>query len=232
MKQLFFYSLLLMLITTSCEKEIEGSDTRIKIFEWPEGTSDYAPYTIGSSFKYDYSSTNPAATDVVTLTVTKDTIINNLKYYKLQSDKPNLVASYFVNDNNGNVTEITYDLNFLGLITVPVLTENTLKQNATVNTSWNDPDVNLVWYNIPVNVKFAHTMIQKDFIKEVLSINYSNSVAVREIVDINLPQGVQFPAGVPSSIQYDNLYAKGVGLIQRNVSLGTVQKIKSYNVVK
>ncbi len=231
MKKLFIYLLLLGIVMTSCQKE--GNFNDIKEFKWPEGTSDYAPYTIGSTFTYEHINTNnPFNTEEFTLTVTKDTVINNLTYHKLESDKTNLVPSYFVNYNNGDITEITYNLNFLGAITVPYLSENTVKETAGLNTTWNDQDLNILWYNIPVNVKFAHTLIQKDFSKEVLNKNYSNTIAVRELINIFLPVGVSFPPGIPSTLQYDNLYAKGAGLIQRTVSIGTTQKLKTFNIVK
>jgi hypothetical protein len=227
MKQLIFYSFLAILIFSSCKKcPVEPA-----VFEWPAGTGDYAPYTIGSGFTYEYTSISPAVNDSFTLTVTKDTTINGLKYYKLVSSKPALAPTYFVNYNNGDITEITYNLDFLGLITVPVISENTLKVNATVNTTWNDADLNLNYSGIPVNVTFAHTLVQKYFVKVILGKDYANTMAVKEVVNINLPIGVTFP-GVPSTIQYDNLYAQGVGLVQRDVSTGTSQKIKYYNVVK
>jgi hypothetical protein len=235
MKKLLLFSLLSMLLFSACQKELTANEPPIA-FQWPQGTSDFAPYTIGSSFTYAYTSISPSVNDSFTLTVTKDTTIDNLKYYKLTSSRPELSPSYFVNYNNGSITEITYNLNFLGFITVPVLSENTLKENETVNATWNDDDVDLLYSTsagtIPVNVNFMHTLLQKDFVKEVLNKNYTNTIAVKEIVKINLPLGVPFPPGAPSSIQYDNFYAKGVGLVLRNTSIGTTQKLKYANVIK
>jgi hypothetical protein len=235
MKKILFYSLLSMLVFSACQKEMTAPEPPIA-FQWPQGTSDFAPYTIGSSFMYEYTSISPAVNDSFTLTVTKDTTINNLKYYKLTSSRPELSPSYFVNYNNGNITEITYNLNFLGFITVDSISENTLKENNTVNTTWNDDDVNLLYATtvgpIPVNVNFMHTLLQKNFVKEVLTKSYPNTIAVKEIVNINLPPGFPFPSGAPSSIQYDNFYAKEVGLVQRNTSIGTTQKLKYSNVIK
>ncbi len=231
MKKPFTYFLLLLVTFTSCQKQ-PLAYTQPE-FKWPEGTGDYAPYTVGSSFTYEYTSVGAQMfTDEFTLKVTRDTLINGLKYYKLESDKPALVPSYFVNYNNGDITEITYNLNFLGAVTVPYLAESTLKEKATLNTVWNDPDVNLAWNGIPVNVKFEHSIIQKDFTREIFSKNYLNTIAVRELVSINLPAAVPFPPGIPSTLQYDNLYAKGAGLIQRNVSVGTSQKLKTFSIVK
>jgi hypothetical protein len=234
MKKLLLYSFLLMIIFSSCQKEMIAPEVSIP-FQWPQGTSDIAPYTIGSTFTYEYISTSPAINDSFTLTVTKDTTIDNLKYYKLTSSKPDLSPTYFVNYNDGNVTEITYNLNFLGLITIDYIAENTLKEYEIVNSRWEDDDINLFYSSnlgpIPVNVNFMHTLLQKNFLKEVLGKEYANTISVKEIVKINLPAGVPFPTGAPSTIQYDNFYAKGVGLIQRNVSIGTSQKLKRYNII-
>jgi hypothetical protein len=231
MKKLILYPFLTVILFSACQKEMIAPEAPI-VFQWPTGTSDYAPYTIGSSFTYEYTSISPSVNDSFTLTVTKDTSINNLKYYQLISSRPDLSPSYFVNYDNGSITEITYNLNFLGFITVPVLSENTLRESAAVNSTWNDADVNLLYSGIPVNVNFMHTLIQKDFVKEVLNKNYANTIAVKEIVKINLPVGVPFPVGAPSTIQYDNVYSKGVGLVQRVTSIGTTQKLKYFNIVK
>lgn len=235
MKKLFFYSFLAMLVFSACQKEMTAPEVPIP-FQWPQGTSDYAPYTIGSSFTYEYISVSPAVNDSFTLTVTKDTTIHNLKYYKLASSRPELSPTYFVNYNNGNITEITYNLNFLGFITLDSITENTLKENENENATWHDKDIDLMYStaagSIPVNVNFMHTLAQKNYVKEVLTKSYANTIAVKEIVKINLPLGVPFPPGAPSTIQYDNFYAKAVGLVQRNVSIGTTQKLKHSNVIK
>jgi hypothetical protein len=235
MKKIFFYSLLSMFILSACQKEMTAPEVPTP-FQWPQGTGDFAPYTIGSSFTYEYTSVSPAVNDSFTLTVTKDTTISNLKYYKLTSSRPDLSPTYFVNYNNGNVTEITYNLNFLGLITIDSIAENTLKENEIVNATWNDDDVNLLYSTtvgpIPVNVNFMHTLLQKNFVKEVLGKDHANTIALKEIVKINLPAGVPLPAGAPSTIQYDNFYAKGAGLIQRNTSIGTTQKLKRSTIIK
>jgi hypothetical protein len=231
MKKYIYYSILSIIAFSACQKDMTVSEGPAS-FEWPKGTSEYAPYTIGSSFVYEFISGNPSVTDSFLLIVTKDTIINNLKFYKLESSKPALSPSYFVNDNNGIITEITYNLNFLGLITVPELIENTLRTNVEANSTWNDNDLNLTYLGFPVNVKFMHTLMHKNYTKEVLNKNYEGCFSAKEIVNIFLPAGVPFPTGVPSTIQYDNCYAKGVGLAQRVTSTGTSQKIKRFYIVK
>jgi hypothetical protein len=236
MKQLLLYSFLSIILFSSCEKE--DDPIRTTPFQWPEGTSDYAPYTIGSTFAYELKTANPIKTDSFSLTVAKDTIINTLMYYKLVSNKPELQPTYFVNYNNGNLTEITYNLDYLGLgaIIVPVVLETTLKENLAVNETWSEGM--LVQYPVSptqlvdLNVTFGHTMIQKNFTKRVLDIDFANTIAVREVISTIIPPGFPWPTWVPTTSQFDNFYSKGAGLVQRDVSTGSTLKLKRYNIIK
>ncbi len=236
MKQLFFYSFLAIVLFSSCEREDVPVNTNY--FQWPEGTSDYAPYTIGSTFAYELKTTNPAKTDSFTLTVAKDTIINSLRYYKLVSNKPELQPTYFVNYNNGNLTEITYNLDYLnlGAIIVPAVLETTLKENLAINDTWNEGMV--VTYptspttGVNLNVTFDHTIINKNYTKRVLDKDFLSCIAVRQVISTIIPPGFPWPPNVPITSQFDNYYAKGAGLIQRDVSNGTTQKLVRNNIIK
>jgi hypothetical protein len=234
MKQIFFYSFLAIVIFSSCKKCL----VEPVAFEWPSGTSDYAPYTIGSTFTYELTGAGPA-TDSFTLTVTKDSLINGLKFYKLESNKPALSPDYFVNYNNGDITEITYNLNYLGLgiISVPKVTETTLKSNNAINDTWIE---NLI-VNYPVagvpggvdlSVIFTHTMLQKNYAKTVLNKNFTNTIAIKEVISTIIPSWFAWPPEVPTTSQFDNFYAQGAGLVQRDISNGTSQKLKRFNIVK
>jgi hypothetical protein len=237
MKKIFFYSILSVILFSSCEKEDEPIRTTTP-FEWPEGTNDYAPYTVGSTFTYELKTPSPDKTDSFTLTVAKDTTINNFKYYKLVSNKPELQPTYFVNYNNGNLTEITYNLDYLGLgaIIVPTVLETTLKENLVVNDTWSESM--LVHFPVSptltadITVTFAHTMLQKNFTKRVLDIDYTNTIKVKEIITSIAPVWFTWPPNVPTTSQFDNYYAKGAGLVQRDVSTGSTQKLKRFNIVK
>jgi hypothetical protein len=236
MKQLFFYSFLSIILFSSCEKEDEP--IRQIAFTWPEGTSDYAPYTVGSTFAYELKTVNPNKTDSFNLTVAKDTVISGLKYYKLVSNKPEIQPTYFVNYSNGNLTEITYNLDYLGLgaIIVPVVTETTLKENLFVNDTWNEGMI--VTYptspttGINLNVTFAHKMTQKNYTKRVLDVDYISTIAVEEVISTIIPPNFPWPPGVPITSQFDNFYSKGAGLIQRDISTGSTLKLKRYNIIK
>jgi hypothetical protein len=234
MKQLFFYFFLATAIFSSCKK----CPVEPVAFEWPEGTGNYAPYTIGSTFTYELTNSSNLS-DNFTLTVTKDSMINGLKFYKLQSSKPALSPDYFVNYTNGDITEITYNLNYLGLgvISVPKVTETTLKSNNSINDTWIE---NLI-VNYPVagvpggvdlSVIFTHTLLQKNYVKTVLNKSYTNTIAVKEVISTIIPPGFPWPSNVPTTSQFDSFYAAGAGLIQRDISDGTSQKVMYFNIVK
>lgn len=227
MKHLLLFCLLSITLFSCCKKDVP------RPYQWPEGTGDYAPYTVGSTFVFEISGIAPAPVfiDSITYTVTKDTMINGLRFYKLESSKPNLVPTYFTNYTNGDLTEITYNLDFLGLVTIPVVSENTLKANAFLNFTWYE-DLAVDFLGIPVNVDFAHTIVKKDFVKVILDRNYENTIDVKEVVTINMPNGIPLPPGVPPAIQYDNSYSKGAGLSQRDISTGSSWKLKRFNIVK
>ncbi len=227
MKNLFFYSILAITLLGSCNKApVEPAS-----IVWPDGTGEFAPYTIGSTFNYDYTSAN-GASNIFTLTVAKDTTIDEHKYYKLESSQPELMPSYFVNYNNGNLTEITYNLNYLGLgiISVPKVKETTLKIDKIVNDSWME---NLVvnFAGVDLSVLFTHTTLQKNYTKVVLNKSFENTIAIKQVISTITPPGFPWPAGVPTTSQFDNFYAAGAGLIQRDVSDGSSQKLISYNIV-
>ncbi len=234
MKQLFFYTFLAIILFSSCRED--DAPYINPTFQWPVGTSDYAPYTVGSTFAYEIKNTNPAQTDSFTLTVEKDTVISGLMYYKLVSSKPALQPTYFVNYNNGNLTEITYKLDYLnlGAIIVPKVLETTLKENLAVNDTWVESMI--VTYGIDLTVTFTHTMLQKNYTKRVLDKDFANTIAVKELIATIIPPGFPWPSGVPTNSQFDNFYAKGAGLVQRDVYsesiLASIIKLKSYNIVK
>jgi hypothetical protein len=227
MKQILLYSFL-SIILFSCTETDEVNPP----FQWPAGTSDYAPYTIGSTFTYELTGAT-AAKDSFTFTVAKDSVINGLKFYKLESNKPALSPTYFVNYNNGDITEITYNLNYLGLgiISVPKVTETTLKSNNFVNDTWIE---NLIvnFAGVDLSVIFTHTMLQKKYTKTVLNKDFTNTIAVREVISTIIPPGFPWPSTVPTTSQFDNFYAEGAGLVQRDVSDGSSLKLKYYNIVK
>jgi hypothetical protein len=228
MKQLFFAIAFCTIIFSACKKnkdeEILPAPTG---FQWPAGTSDYAPYTNGSTFTFEIVSGTPAVTDSFTYRVTKDTAIGGLTYRKLESDKPALGPTYYANYNAGVVTNITYNLSLQGF-TLPSVKQTVLKDNVPVNNTWAESlDVTVSGITVPVS--FSYTLVQKDFVKNILSKDYANTIYAKQIIGI--PANIALLLNIPATTQIDNYFAKGVGLVQKDAT-GNNLKIKRYNVIK
>jgi hypothetical protein len=231
MKQIFFAIVFSMIVFSACKKsnteEIVPAPTG---FQWPAGTGEYAPYTNGSTFIYESASGTPTVIDSFTYTVIKDTSIGGLNFKKLESNKPALGPTYYANYNAGVVTNISYNVNFQGLVTVPIVKQTVLKDNVPVATNWNDTlTISSSGFTVPVI--FANTVTQKDYVKTILSKDYAGTIYVKQTASI--PANIAAILGIPASTQIDNYFAKGVGLVQKDaVAAGTAIKIKRYNVIK
>jgi hypothetical protein len=225
MKRVIWIVLFYTIIFSACKKNTDEEITPAPTgFQWPAGTSDYAPHTNGSTFTFEIVSGTPAVTDSFTYTVTKDTAIGGFSYRKLESNKPALAPTYYANYNAGVVTNITYNLNFQGFI-IPTVKQTVLKDNVPVNSSWSELlDVTVSGITIPVSLNY--TLVQKDFVKNILGKDYSNTIYSKQIITINSPIGPP-----PAPTQIDNYFAKGVGLVQKDAT-GNNVKIKRYNIVK
>ncbi len=201
-------------------------------YQWPAGTSDYAPFTNGSTFTFETTTGTPAVIDSFTYTVIKDTAISGKTFRKLQSNKPSLAATYFTNFSANVITEISYNNTFQGVAIPPIL-QTVLLDNVTINTMWKDSTTVTVPYNgfnIPVPVSFNYTILQKDITKNILSKDYANTFEVKQIISI--PQQYATAANLPTnSVQLNNFYSKGIGRVQRDAQASSI-KIKRYNVLK
>ncbi len=231
MKKIFLFPIAFAVIFSACKKKgVDDTPPPATGFTWPAGTSDYAPTTINSTFTYEITTGTPAVIDSFTYKVTKDTTIAGAKYYKLVSNKDTLAPTYFSNYNAGVITNINYNLNFQGQITLPEFKQTIIKDNVPLNATWNEsPPVSYLGF--PINVLLVYTILQKDFTKTVLAKDYANTITVKQVINISLPGGFPLPAGIPASTQIDNYFAKGVGLIQKDLT-GSTQKIKRFNIVK
>ncbi len=233
MKKYFYAIITTILFISACKKN--SSDDVIPTpvgYQWPNGTSEYAPYTDGSTFTFETSFGTPVVVDSFTYTVTKDTTINSLTFKKLVSDKPALGTTYYVNSNAGIETEIDYNFNFQGIV-IPSITQIVLKENAALNAVWKDSlivNVPFNGLNIPVPVSFNNMVLQKDITKNILNKDYLNSFEIKQIISI--PQQYATAANLSTNnVQVYNFFAKGVGRVQRETNNSTL-KIKRYNVIK
>jgi hypothetical protein len=228
MKQIFLVLSICTIIFSACKKnndeEIIPAPTG---FQWPAGTSDYAPHTNGSTFTFEIVSGTPSVTDSFTYTVIKDTLIGGATYRKLESNKPALGPTYYANYNAGVITNITYNLSFQGF-TLPTVKQTVLKDNVAVNNTWNETlDVTVSGITVPIS--FSYTIVQKDFVKNILSKDYASTIYAKQIVGI--PANIALLLNIPATTQVDNYFAKGVGLVQKDAT-GNNLKIKRYNIIK
>jgi hypothetical protein len=227
MKQIFFGLAICTIIFSACKKNADDEVVPVVPtgFQWPAGTSDYAPHTNGSTFTFEIVSGTPAVTDSFTYTVTKDTAIDGLTYRKLESSKPALAPTYYANYNAGVITNISYNVNFQNQVTVPKIKQTILKDNVPVSTTWADT-LNVVVSGFGIPVYFANTLTQKDVVKNILGKDYSSVIYSKQVITISSPFGPS-----PAPTQIDNYFAKGIGLVQKDAT-GNNVKIKRYNIVK
>jgi hypothetical protein len=228
MKQISIAFSFFVLIFSGCKKSSNDTTIQDSGFQWPAGTSDYAPYTNGSTFTYEIVSGTPSVTDSFTYSVTKDTTISGATYRKLESNKPTLGPTYYANYNNGVVTNVAYNVNFQGQITIPTITQTILKDNVPVNNTWSEV-LNVTASGFTVPVTFTYTIMLKDYTKTILSKDYANTIYAKQIIGI--PANIALLLNIPATTQVDNYFAKGVGLVQKDAT-GNNVKIKRYNIVK
>jgi hypothetical protein len=225
MKQIFFAFAFCTIILSACKKNnAEEIVPAPAGFQWPAGTSDYAPYTNNSTFTFEIVSGTPSVTDSFTYTVKKDTLIGGLTYRKLESNKPALGPTYFVSYNNGVVTNYSTDITIQGFA-LPPITQTLLKDNVPVNTTWAESQ-NIIISGFTIPVSFNYSIVLKDVVKNILSKDYANTIYAKQIITVTSPIGPP-----PAPTQVDNYFAKGVGLVQKDAT-GNNIKIKRYNIVK
>jgi hypothetical protein len=231
MKNLLFLAITLLFLF-ACKKK---KDDSMPAFVWPDGTGEYAPYTLNSTFVYE--TTTGAIIDSFTYTVTKDTILDGLKCRKLESNKPTLANNIYVNYGNGVRTDFVLNTSFNG-ITIPLVKQELLKEATPVNGTWSailNVNVPAMPPTIPiplsVPVTFTYTLMQKDITKNILGKDYANTYEVKQVGALPASIIAFLPAGTPSSATVNNFFSKGVGLSQRD-ALATSFKIKRFNVIK
>jgi hypothetical protein len=224
------------IINISCSNDKE---TKIgELINWPEGTSVYAPYTIGSTFKYEVSIVNPTAgqppiIDFFTYTVTKDTLIDGLKFKKLDSNNKPIAGNYYCHYDQitGERTEINLNANFAG-VAIAKLKENTIRVKEEVNATWNGGFTGfLPSVTSPINGTINYKILKRDFVKNVLSKDYYGSFEIEQVFSLTIP-GIGDQA-----VQVNNFYAKNAGVIQRDFpsdgSFGIYNyKLKESNIIK
>jgi hypothetical protein len=196
---------------------------------WENGTGEWAPYTLGSTFTFEVTTAAPATVDSFTFTVSKDTLMDGLTFKKLQADKPNY-SNYYFNYTNDvqKEAQVNFTSNFG--VTIPKLVQTNLKPNEAVNANWIEPiSLSIPGVPIPITVNFTHTVKAKGISRTVLTKTYTDVIQMQTQAVLQPIPGVPFPPGTVTSITFDNYYAKGVGNIERSAPNQTA-KLKRYNI--
>ena len=210
-----------LLLASKCKKDTPVAPPQA-------GTGDYAPYTLGSTFIYESSGAGMTTQDV-TLTVTIDSTVDGLVYKKLESNKPTVFPSRFVNYTGGVQREAQFNLNLGGTV-LPKLILTNLKIDEAVNANWNESQTfNIPMIPIPITVNFVHTLMAKGISLPVLTTNFTNVITVRTVGTAVIPIGIMLPAGTATSFTLNNSYSKGIGLVERTTANQTI-KLKQYTI--
>lgn len=208
-----------------CKKKTENTDK-----PWENGTGDYAPYTLGSTFTFEVVSSAPASTDSTTMTVTRDTTMDGLTFKKLEPGK-NIIPPFYFNYSSGVQKEAQINFQAFGAV-VPKLLQTNLKVNEATGASWTEAiTLNFPGIPIPINVNFVHQVMAKGISKTVLAKNYTDVIHMKTTGTLALPPGITPPAGIPTSITFESFYAKNTGLIERSGPNQTM-RLKRFNVVR
>ncbi|PUZ28355.1 hypothetical protein DCC81_02395 [Chitinophaga parva] len=218
MKMLRYSAIALLglgLTFAACKKE-KSREGNVK----PSTPDSYAPYTVGSSFRYqDVSTLNDTTT--YTVTVTGDTTIDGTIYQIMQGS--NGVTTYNSYDDQGNYYQIAGHLTYQQY-SFGSFKSLYLKSAAPVGSSWNDT-VSVDVQGIAQRGKLTYTMEQKAISKIVGDTSYTGVSAVQtsgSLLDLPLPITISLGT---------NFYASGVGLVETDTQTDTVRLI-DYTIVK
>ena len=213
------YLLVVVIFFTACKKESEEFKT-ISI-------SDYAPLTVGKYVTYSLDSLvyiNFGATEahrfyeVKYLTADSLTDLLGRKAFRIVRYKRTLPSGTFTPDNTflavntGTSFEFTENnLRYLKL-TQPIKNDRTWKGNSAI-------DVTSVGTDLQYLADWDYTYKDVEQPKKIGTYNLTNTITVNQIDEsVNLPV---IPAGQPNQTNIASkdfskeIYAKGIGLVQR-----------------
>lgn len=186
-----------VMVLAACKKETS--------YEGPlqSHVCNYAPYTAGSSFNYEFVNVNPAGSEDFVLMVKGDSVIGNESYRVLEDD---ITGEFSLFDCNG--VDYVQLLAVTGIPNAPTQPIKTtyLKENVPLGQGWSE--------DIPVTItglgdfmlNIRYTIIQKGSNKTVLGKAYTNVIGVEMEVSV--------PPFISPQILSTNYYAKDVGLIE------------------
>ena len=188
----------------------------------PPAAVNYSPLTAGSTWTYNYTE-NASPKPSFTLTVTdKDTVVNT-RTYKVLTSSDATGDKYFAKSDSDYYR-------FASFANIGSFDELYLKDNREVNSTWTSLQTfNFPGSPIPLVANFTYLVKEKGISLVVIGNTY------KDVIHIKLDVAVALAGG--SIGGGDFYYAKGIGLIQNNISVAALsqsftsqQVLTAYNV--
>lgn len=202
MKKPLSVATFIILTAISCNKEVTSP---------APGATVYMSLSAGSTRNYEFTNNNPPTTpSPYTVTSTnRDTTVGTRSYHVFTNSSTGGSEYYNISGND----YYTYQSLPASLGTTSV--ENLyLKDNAAVNTTWNQT-FNVTVSGFPITVNIINKIMEKGITKTVNSIAYNDVIHVK--TDITASSVLGPVTGLTTDIHY--YYAPSVGLIQNNTVL-------------
>ncbi len=188
---------------TNCSKDDDSTPA----------TANYSPLTNGSNWTYNF--TQGTTTGSYKLTVNRDSTINGKAYKVLTSSVGQ--NRYMARNNNEY-----YRFQSFPTLGINNFEELYLVDNKEVNGTWTNTanfTYNFNGQSIPLTATLSYTLKEKGITRTVNNKAYSDVIHVRLDISVSL---------VGTIGGGDFYYAKGVGMIEDNISISG-SNIPSYN---
>ena len=214
-KQILF-ALLLSIVIFSCNKK-EDDENPVDIAQLNNGmtTSQYAPYTTGSTFNYKNIDLLGKTTET-TWTVLEGKEIDGKFYIEVDGFLGATSSGYF------NCEGGIYTIYIPATVLTPIMKMVYLKENVSNNTQW-EHITTMSSGGSEFQNKHVFTFIGKESSRTVEGVQYN------DIIHIQLDTYLVFQ-GEETLMYVDHHYwAKGIGLIEKSGDSGSIFLL-SYNI--
>jgi hypothetical protein len=220
MKKIYLFVLASLVVIASCKKDKDedpdNNTITADVTQLNNGvtTSQYAPYTQGSTFTYQYETI--MSTDTATWTVMGGKEFGG-KFYVEIAGLMGMTSNAYFNCQNGE-----YLMYVPATDSTPSMNLIYLKENENIGGTWTQT-ISGEYMGISVNNKYVFTYAEDLSSYEVYGVTYN------DVIHINLDvfviwMGTEIPAGVE-----DYYWAQGIGLIEK-IGISGNMSLLSYNI--
>jgi len=206
-RKLLIFGLFMTLGNLACRKE-KSLDTLPTNFH-----CGYAPYTVGSSFTYQYTSSSGDVSQFI-LSARADTVING-KVYSILNDG---YLDQFIRCDNGRYYVYEQAISLPEYELVPG-DRIFLRDDFPTGSTWTDT-VYATISGIQQIGLLRYRIVSRDATYKVLGRNYNKVVTVRQDASI-LAGEIEYPVGTVATYRY----AFGVGYVETTSPTDTVRLI-------